>query len=63
SFRMIPFDSVGGGGALPAFMPDRVDIMLKTRSIGINKGCYVAISEDIIGGGEYEAIVNPALLA
>lgn len=58
-WRLIPFDSLGGGGVLPAFMPERMTV----RTRGGEKplvDCYVAIC-DRLGQGEYRGLMGNAL--
>ncbi len=58
-WRVIPFDSIGGGGALPAFLPDRITVRVG-REERVLPRCYVAIC-DRLGRGEYEALIGSAL--
>jgi stage II sporulation protein GA (sporulation sigma-E factor processing peptidase) len=60
--RMIPFRTIKGGGALPAFRPDRV---LCSQSGGVAQPCdlYVAVTLDPVGDERYAAIANPAILS
>lgn len=61
-FRMIPFDSVGGEGLLPAFVPQAVRIRSAKGETPAREGSYVAVSPRRIGGGRYRAILNPAMV-
>lgn len=59
--RLIPFNSVGGGGLLNAFKSDNVEIKTETKSI-IVKSIYIAVNDANLSNGEYVAILNPELL-
>lgn len=61
-FRMIPFDSVGGGGLLPAFQTDRILIKGGPNEV-CDQGIYVAVSPRPFAGGEYDALLNPQLMS
>ena len=61
-FRMIPFDSVGGGGLLPAFKTDKIVIRGGPNEV-CAEGIYVAVSTRSFAGGEYDALLNPQLLS
>lgn len=58
-WRIVPFDTLGGGGLLPAFVPD--DVVAVTphgeRKLG---DCYVAVC-DRLGHGDYEGLIGSAL--
>ncbi len=54
-WRVIPFNSIGGDGMLPAFVPDFV--MLSNKQI---PPCYVAVC-DRLGGGDYQGLIGTAL--
>lgn len=53
--RLIPFDSIGGEGVLPAFRPDAVMIGEKSAD------CWVAVTENPISAGTYAALINGQL--
>lgn len=59
--RLIPFHTVSGHGALPAFRPDRAQLVLNGR---MHDTCdlYMAVTLDNLGDNEYSAIANPAIL-
>lgn len=61
-FRMIPFDSVGGEGLLPAFRTDRIVIQGGKTEV-CAEGIYVAVSSRPFAGGEYDVLLNPQLLS
>ena len=54
--RLVPFDSLGGGGLLPAFRPDRV--LSQGRPAG---DCYIALCPRALSAGQYQALYDPAL--
>ena len=58
-WRVVPFDTLGGSGLLPAFSPDSVVAVTAQgeRALG---ACYVAVCERL-GHGEYEGLVGCAL--
>ncbi len=53
--RLIPFETVGGEGVLPAFCPKRMYITDKKGGRWDVTGCFLAVS-DALGHGEYTAI-------
>lgn len=55
-FRLIPFDSVGGRGLLPAFCPADAVLCTGRRRRNIT-GVYIALS-DRLGRGGYEALLG-----
>jgi stage II sporulation protein GA (sporulation sigma-E factor processing peptidase) len=53
-FRLLPYSTVGGGGMLLAFTPERVEINGK-----IEKGAVVALTQsNISDGGAYSALIG-----
>lgn len=58
--RLIPFSSVGGGGVLPAFLPQ----MVKLSYLGEEKAvsAYIAVARKPVGSAQYQAVANPAVL-
>ncbi len=58
-WRVVPFDTIGGGGLLPAFLSDNVVAVTShgEHSLG---DCYVAVCERL-GRGEYEGLIGSAL--
>lgn len=58
-WRVVPFDSLGGGGLLPAFSPDSAVALTPQgeRSLG---ECYVAVCGRL-GREEYEGLIGSAL--
>ncbi len=55
--RLIPFETVGGQGLLPAFKPDAVTI----TKTGQELDCYIALTQRPFAAGEFSAIYNPDL--
>ena len=57
-YRLIPFQSVGGKGLLPSFMPDKIYID--------NEECqqkiYIAVCKDEIAGTAVQAMINPEII-
>lgn len=57
TLRLIPFESVGGTGILPAFRPERVTTA-KTEQV---LSCYIAVSGQKLSAGQFDALYNPDL--
>ncbi len=55
--RLIPFETLGGTGVLPAFRPQRV-FVTKTRAA---LDCWIAVSEKNLSAGQFNALLNPDL--
>lgn len=55
--RLIPFTSVGGGGLLPAFRPEKVCFAGDDRPLE----CYLAACPKPLSAGQYQAIYPPGL--
>lgn len=55
--RLIPFESVGGKGLLPAFKPEKV-IQSKT---GRQLECWLALTQTPLSAGQFSALYNPDL--
>lgn len=62
SFRLIVHSTVSGTGMMPAFRPDYAVIKTVNKNVMTDK-IYIAVTENIIAKGEYEAILNPDLLS
>lgn len=57
SFRLIPFSTIKSGGALPAFMADKTEIM--NEGIWLEaKDIYIAVTEKKIVSGGYSALLG-----
>ncbi len=59
-FRLIPYTTVGGGGALPAFPADSIEIIERS---GVRKveNIYIAVTEKKIVHGGYAALIGSPL--
>lgn len=57
NFRLIPFTTIKNGGALPAFMADRVEIMCAGKWLSADE-VYIAVTEKKIVSGEYFALLG-----
>ena len=57
-YRVIPFNSVGGSGLLPAFSPREVYI----NGTFCRQKIYVAVCKNNILSGEIKAMVNPEII-
>lgn len=53
--RLIPFESVGGAGMLPAFRPDKVLRLPQQEPLD----CYVALWDRTFSAGQFQALYNP----
>ncbi len=62
AFRLIVHSTVSGTGVMPAFRPDYAEIRTVSRTVRTDK-IYIAVTENNIAKGEYEAILNPDLLS
>ncbi len=58
--RYIPFSALGGEGMLPSFRPERVTVFCNNTAFDIS-GTWIAAT-DSIRGGEYDALIGPALV-
>ncbi len=55
--RLVPYESVGGSGVLPAFKPER----LTAEKTGEALCCYIAVSGKELSAGQFDALYNPDL--
>ncbi|MCQ4839815.1 sigma-E processing peptidase SpoIIGA [Neglectibacter timonensis] len=55
--RLVPFESMGGSGLLPAFRPDRVYLQRSGESLE----CYVALCPRKLSAGQFNGLYNPDL--
>lgn len=55
-WRLIPYNTLGGNGLLPAFMPDSVAV-ISGGDIHPLPSCYVAVC-DRLGRGEYQGLMG-----
>ena len=56
-FRLVPFESVGGRGLLPAFKPEKVTQSKTGRELD----CYIALTQTPLSSGQFAALYNPDL--
>lgn len=59
--RLVPYQSVGGTGLLPAFRPDALGILPENGPERAVTGAYVAVC-DTLGRGDYEVLVGIDLM-
>lgn len=59
--RLVPYDNVGGGGAIPAFRPDLLRLVGPGGEFRVET-VYIAMTMQKIGGEGYNAILNPDLI-
>lgn len=57
-FRLVPFNSLGGNGLLPAFKPEKVYV----KKSGKILNCYLALYNGKLSTGTYNCLVNPETL-
>lgn len=55
--RLVPFESMGGAGVLPAFRPDRAYV----KKTGKDLDCYLAVCRQKLSAGQFNALYNPDL--
>lgn len=58
-WRLIPYDTLGGSGLLPAFVPDKFTVAVDNVERPLPP-CYVAVCERL-GRGEYRGLMGSAL--
>lgn len=58
-WRLIPYDTLGGGGLLPAFLTDSATVLLRDGERRLPE-CYVAVC-DRLGRGEYSGLMSCTL--
>lgn len=58
-WRLIPYDTLGGGGLLPAFLTDSATVLLRDGERRLPE-CYVAVC-DRLGRGEYSGLMGCTL--
>ena len=58
-WRVVPFDSLGGSGMLPAFKPQSVAVFVGREERTVSD-CYVAVCERL-GRGEYQGLIGTSL--
>ena len=58
-WRLIPYDTLGGGGLLPAFIPAEAAVLTRHGALSLPP-CYVAVCERL-GRGEYSGLMGSAL--
>lgn len=59
ALRLVPFQSLGGAGVLPAFRPESV----RTEKDGAPLDCWVAVCRQKLSAGQFDAIYNPDLFS
>jgi len=60
-FKLIPYNTVGFSGILPAFIPDRLILQEGTRSFQM-ENVYVAVSQQKLCKGDYDMLLNFEML-
>ncbi len=57
NFRLIPFSTIKNGGALPAFMAEKVEIEINSYTVSAEK-IYIAVTDQKIVSGGYSALLG-----
>lgn len=57
NFRLIPYSTIRNGGALPAFMADKVTISIYDQEFDVEK-VYIAVTENKIISGGFSALIG-----
>ncbi|MBQ3562096.1 MAG: sigma-E processing peptidase SpoIIGA, partial [Clostridia bacterium] len=60
-FRLIPYSVIGGHGLLPAFAPDKVELV-KSDLLKELPSVLIGISDEPLGD-DYKGIISPTTLA
>lgn len=60
NLRIIVCKTISDVSLLPAFRPDRVEISSLSKNIITNE-VYIAVTQNRIGGGEFDFILNPKI--
>lgn len=55
-WRVIPFNTIGGEGVLPAFLADKIEVLRGNEAIELGR-CYVVVCPRL-GRGEYQALMG-----
>lgn len=55
-WRLIPYNTLGGNGLLPAFVPDAVSVVFHGSAYSV-PACYVAVCNSL-GRGEYQGLMG-----
>lgn len=58
-WRVVPYNTLSGGGLLPAFLPDSIVVLTECGERVIDD-CYVAVCPRL-GHGEYEGLIGSSL--
>ncbi len=57
--RLVPFETVGGKGILPAFQPEKVTL----AKTGTPLDCYIALYGKSLSAGQFNGLFNPDLFS
>lgn len=57
-FRLIPFNSIGGDGLLPAFRPDKIYLKKSGKLID----CYLALFDGRLSAGSWNCLLNTEII-
>ncbi|MEG1994524.1 MAG: sigma-E processing peptidase SpoIIGA, partial [Oscillospiraceae bacterium] len=61
SLRLIPYSAVGKKGVIPALRADFIEIISENKMF-IAPNVYLAVSNEKIGGGDYNLLLSPQLM-
>lgn len=59
--RLVIHNTVSSSGIMPSFRPDKIIIRSLSKNCTV-KNVYIAVTDRNIGNGEYQIILNPAVL-
>lgn len=62
NLRLVLHGTVSGGGVLPAFRPDYIEVKTLSKTVKTDR-VYIAVYERNVAGGEYGMIINPEIFS
>ncbi len=57
-YRLVPFNTLGGSGLIPAFKPEKMYL----KKDGKEVECYLAVFDGKLSHGSYNCLINPQIL-
>ena len=61
NFRLIPFSTISSGGALPAFLLEKVNVINRGKTVAVNE-VYLAVSDKKIVSSDYSVLLGTAFI-
>lgn len=61
NFRLIPYSTISSGGALPAFLADKITVIFEGKNVAL-RNVYVALTEKKIVSSDYSVLLGSAFL-